>query len=572
MVDPGDHRIGDAERQQAIDLLRTHTGAGRLTLDEFGDLVAQVYAAQTYRELEAVADNLPPGLLPDPQAPAAGPASPPIVGGRAPAAPTPASPAPPRRRRRFIAVMSGSQARGRWRAPTEITAFAFWGGVLIDLREAEFEGPVVDIVAWAIMGGVNVLVPEGVALEVDGLVLMGGVNQPRGVEPQPGAPVVRVHARGMWGGVNAVVKRPSRRSRARAASDELRRAGRDERRKAAREAHRHGHRHSSWNDIIDIPGRPLELPQRILDEVAEALARIEAPGPHVRVHVPSSRSPRPGPSGPAAPAPPASPAPPAGTTPPAPPAPPQTPPATDAPPAPPAAAEADAPPASAGSTVATPPADAVPAADAVPDAGGAAADTVAATGAAGAAGAATDAGRRRVVSGPSGTLTMMVTDIADSTSFAERLGDRRWIEVLAEHNALVREQVAQHGGTEVKSQGDGFLVVFPSARRAIMAAVDVQRALADFRDDHPDTPIEVRVGLHTGEIVDVDGDVFGQNVVVAVRIADHAEPSEIVVSGLTRDLTVSGGDLSFGPADEVELKGLSEPWRIHRVTWSHAPA
>jgi hypothetical protein len=124
MVDPGDHRIGDAERQQAIDLLRTHTGAGRLTLDEFGDLVAQVYAAQTYRELEAVADNLPPGLLPDPQAPAAGPASPPIVGGRAPAAPTPASPAPPRRRRRFIAVMSGSQARGRWRAPTEITAFA----------------------------------------------------------------------------------------------------------------------------------------------------------------------------------------------------------------------------------------------------------------------------------------------------------------------------------------------------------------------------------------------------------------------------------------------------------------
>ncbi|MGH9233568.1 MAG: DUF1707 SHOCT-like domain-containing protein, partial [Acidimicrobiales bacterium] len=71
MVDPGDHRIGDAERQQAIDLLRAHTGAGRLTLDEFGDLAAQVYAAQTYRELEAVADNLPPGLVPDPQAIAA---------------------------------------------------------------------------------------------------------------------------------------------------------------------------------------------------------------------------------------------------------------------------------------------------------------------------------------------------------------------------------------------------------------------------------------------------------------------------------------------------------------------
>ena len=116
--------------------------------------------------------------------------------------------------------MSGSQARGRWRAPTEITAFAFWGGVLIDLREAEFEGPVVDIVAWAIMGGVNVLVDEGVTLEVDGMVIMGGVNQPRWSEPQPGAPLVRVHARGMWGGVNAVVKRPSRRSR-RAPTHEL---------------------------------------------------------------------------------------------------------------------------------------------------------------------------------------------------------------------------------------------------------------------------------------------------------------------------------------------------------------
>jgi class 3 adenylate cyclase len=173
---------------------------------------------------------------------------------------------------------------------------------------------------------------------------------------------------------------------------------------------------------------------------------------------------------------------------------------------------------------------------------------------------------------PSGTLTMMVTDIADSTALAERLGDRRWIEVLGEHNALVREQVARHGGTEVKAQGDGFLVVFPSARRAILAAVDVQRALARYGTEHPDTTMAVRVGLHTGEIVDVDGDVFGQNVVVAVRIADAADPGEIVVSGLTRDLTVSGGDLTFGPAAEVELKGLSEPWRVHRVTWAPDPA
>jgi len=173
--------------------------------------------------------------------------------------------------------------------------------------------------------------------------------------------------------------------------------------------------------------------------------------------------------------------------------------------------------------------------------------------------------------GPSGTLTMMVTDIVDSTRLAETLGDRRWITVLGRHNELVRAEVARHGGTEVKAQGDGFLVVFPSARRAILAAIGVQQAIS--RDPlHPDAPVAVRIGLHTGEIVDVDGDVLGQNVVVAVRIADRAGPGEIMVSGLTRDLTASGGDLTFGPGDEVELKGLSQPWRVHRVSWTPEPA
>src|SRR5690606_32743769 len=86
MVDRGDHRIGDDERQQAIDRLRVHTGAGRLTLDEFSDLAGKVYAAQTYRELEAVAEDLPPGLVPEPGAPA---------GAAPPAAPFAAVPGSP---------------------------------------------------------------------------------------------------------------------------------------------------------------------------------------------------------------------------------------------------------------------------------------------------------------------------------------------------------------------------------------------------------------------------------------------------------------------------------------------
>jgi len=166
---------------------------------------------------------------------------------------------------------------------------------------------------------------------------------------------------------------------------------------------------------------------------------------------------------------------------------------------------------------------------------------------------------------------MMVTDITGSTGLAERLGDRRWAEVLRDHDALVREHVTRHGGTEVKAQGDGFLVVFPSARRAILTAVEVQRAQSRHRDERLDEPLRLRIGLHTGEVVESDGDVFGQHVIVASRLADVAGPGEIVVSALTRDLTVSGGDLAFGPAEEVGLRGLSQPWRLHRVVWSPEP-
>ena len=108
-----DHRIGDAERQQAIDVLRAHTGAGRLTLDEFSDLAGAVYAAQTYAELEAVGRSLPPGLLAEPGGPQDAPvddAPAPTPGGSADPA---AGPTAGRgsRRQRFVAVMCGSNAR-----------------------------------------------------------------------------------------------------------------------------------------------------------------------------------------------------------------------------------------------------------------------------------------------------------------------------------------------------------------------------------------------------------------------------------------------------------------------------
>jgi eukaryotic-like serine/threonine-protein kinase len=168
---------------------------------------------------------------------------------------------------------------------------------------------------------------------------------------------------------------------------------------------------------------------------------------------------------------------------------------------------------------------------------------------------------------PVGTVTVLFTDIAGSTEMAEALGDHRWVEVLRTHNSLVREQMAAHGGTEVKVHGDGFMVAFASARSAILAAVDAQRAMARYRGEHPDVPVEIRIGLHTGEVVAADGDYFGRNVILAARIADRAAGGEILTSSLVKELTESSGDLDFDDGEDVELKGLSRPCRVHRVGW-----
>ena len=168
---------------------------------------------------------------------------------------------------------------------------------------------------------------------------------------------------------------------------------------------------------------------------------------------------------------------------------------------------------------------------------------------------------------PSGTLTVLVTDIVGSTRLAEELGDRQWWRILRAHAAVVRSEIERGGGLEVKAQGDGFLAVFPSARRAILAAVGIQQALDRQRRLDPTHTVELRIGLHTGDVVEADGDVFGQNVILAVRIADAAGPGEVLVSGLTHDLTVAAGDLPFGPGRDVALEGFSHPWRVHRLAW-----
>ncbi len=167
---------------------------------------------------------------------------------------------------------------------------------------------------------------------------------------------------------------------------------------------------------------------------------------------------------------------------------------------------------------------------------------------------------------PDGTVTIMFSDIEGSTEMTERLGDKQWMEVLREHNAIVRKHVKSHGGFEVKSEGDGFMLAFQSARRALECAIDIQRALTE-RNEGAKEPIRVRIGLHTGEAVKEGGDFFGKHVNLAARIAGQATGGEILASSLLKELTDSAGEFAFGDGREVELKGLVGSHRVFAVAW-----
>lgn len=168
---------------------------------------------------------------------------------------------------------------------------------------------------------------------------------------------------------------------------------------------------------------------------------------------------------------------------------------------------------------------------------------------------------------PDGTVTILFSDIEGSTVMTERLGDRRMQEVLQAHNGIIRRQAAAHGGFEVKSLGDGFMLAFSSARRSLECAIAIQRSFALYNEEHPEEPILVRIGLHTGEAIKEADDFYGKNVILASRIASQAQGSQILVSSLLKELTESAGEFQFGEGRNLELKGLAAPARVYHVVW-----
>ncbi len=170
--------------------------------------------------------------------------------------------------------------------------------------------------------------------------------------------------------------------------------------------------------------------------------------------------------------------------------------------------------------------------------------------------------------GPAGTVTLMFSDMSGFTEMTEHLGDEQALEVVQAHNAIVRREVAAHGGRELELQGDGFLLSFAAATAAVRCATAIQRAFTAYSTAHPARPIGVKIGIHTGEPIREEGRYFGKAVILVTRLAGQARGGEILVSSVVRDLGESARDLRFDPVGEVALKGISEKRSIFRVRWS----
>jgi class 3 adenylate cyclase len=453
-------RMADADRDRTVTLLREHVVDGRITLDEFSDRVGVALQARTRGELEEVMANLPDLAIP-------------IEETRRRKA-----------RRWFIGVMSGAGAQGRWRISGRTTAIAVMGGCDLDLRHAEIDGPEIIITAIAIMGGINIVVPEGFDVELNVIPFMGGRNlKLRNVPLVPGSPRIVINGLAMMGGVD-VKSRPSRTGKEIGQTiidhvlgavpnmpslsgsegpidlDALKRDIREQiraSRNASRQS-RHGHDHARHSH-----------------------ARHDQPGDDVSL----------GTSAPVAPTPPPK-----------------------------------------------PEAPAVNGSD--------------------------DAPRQP----NEGTVTILFIDMVDYAGMTERLGDHGSREVLREQHRTVRELLGNHGGREVKVQGDGFMVAFGSAARALRCAGDMQRAFVAYTKDHQDTPIEVHIGIHTGEAMEEDDDFLGHTVIVASRLADVARPGEVLVSALSAQLVERTEEFHFVNYRQESLKGLTRPQQVATMLWS----
>ena len=167
----------------------------------------------------------------------------------------------------------------------------------------------------------------------------------------------------------------------------------------------------------------------------------------------------------------------------------------------------------------------------------------------------------------SGIRTILFTDIVESTTFTQTLGDEAAMVLLGVHDTIVRDALSALGGREVKHTGDGIMASFVSAAGAVRCAIQIQRELDKHAKANPERPLKVRVGAAAGEPVEQHNDLFGSTVQLACRLCEHAAPEQIVVTNAIAELCIGKG-LRFEELGEVVLKGFGHPVRAHAAEWA----
>lgn len=161
---------------------------------------------------------------------------------------------------------------------------------------------------------------------------------------------------------------------------------------------------------------------------------------------------------------------------------------------------------------------------------------------------------------------IVFTDVCDSVAQTHALGDEGHLQLLREHDTLVRAALAEHGGREVKHTGDGIMAAFTSTASAVAFAIEVQRRLAE-RNTTADTGLHVSIGISAGEpVTNANDDLFGAAVQLAARLCDAADRGEIAVSVVVKELCI-GKPLRFVDRGQLPLKGVPEPTQIYAVAW-----
>jgi class 3 adenylate cyclase len=165
-----------------------------------------------------------------------------------------------------------------------------------------------------------------------------------------------------------------------------------------------------------------------------------------------------------------------------------------------------------------------------------------------------------------GIRTILFTDVVNSTTLTQLLGDEAALALLGVHDTIVRDALSALGGREIKHTGDGIMASFVSTTGAVRCAIQIQRELDKHAQANPEHPLQVRVGAAAGEPVEQHNDLFGCTVQLAARLCAHAQPEQILVSNAIAELCLGKG-LSFEDVGEVTLKGFGSPVRAHAAAW-----